>query len=364
MLKLVPPENSKACYNDLKNSVAKEKKTEFVETANKTDNKIKDLALEKFARQYFGLICGHLVTKDHSRLVLGMFPELFNKTSEKNNLLRFEKKKAPFVFDKKRFVNEKVFPIGINTNTYNNWINALLQFVIFIPSLRGMFDFTPSSLLPFCFFIDRYLYDSFNNKFITNANSEKVIECLYEIFSENSILKKTSKVDIYQVLLLIMNLLYDSTSFSYTIDNVHLLSCHPEYQLVLEEECRYSLEMLVKDYIFSFKKQIPSELLINFDFFFKKRIKVSRDRKIPRQVFFYSKEPVYYDLDAFIEYRKDDGFLDSYITYVKVEGVWFQCFDERITPLRSNFLEVPLRRSFLFHYKKILCNKKSLTNFC
>jgi len=60
-----------------------------------------------------------------------------------------------------------------------------------------------------------------------------------------------------------------------------------------------------------------------------------------------------YDLDAFIEARSCSKNL-SYIVYVKVEGMWYQCDNERIVSLRSNHLKIPLSRSVLLHYKKVV----------
>ena len=61
----------------------------------------------------------------------------------------------------------------------------------------------------------------------------------------------------------------------------------------------------------------------------------------------------YYELDAFIEYRPDDFNSGGYLTYIKIDGIWYQCDDTRIIQIRSTNLHIALSRSFLFHYKKV-----------
>ena len=44
----------------------------------------------------------------------------------------------------------------------------------------------------------------------------------------------------------------------------------------------------------------------------------------------------------FIEYRPDGRNGACFVTYVKIEGSWYQCDDDRITALRSTIGSVPL----------------------
>lgn len=61
-----------------------------------------------------------------------------------------------------------------------------------------------------------------------------------------------------------------------------------------------------------------------------------------------------FDLDAFVEYRIDEGDRASYLAYLKIDGVWVQCDDQRISTLkRSISLDIPLRRGILFHYRRV-----------
>ncbi len=77
---------------------------------------------------------------------------------------------------------------------------------------------------------------------------------------------------------------------------------------------------------------------------------------MPKKQFFlsYLKTPcTLYELDAFIEYRPDQGEKGNYIAYLKVEGEWIQCDDTRIIPLRPSNLLIPLKRSFFLHYRRV-----------
>jgi hypothetical protein len=71
-----------------------------------------------------------------------------------------------------------------------------------------------------------------------------------------------------------------------------------------------------------------------------------------KKQFFTEPDLICYDLNGFIEMRPD-GMAVNFITYVKNEGIWYQCDDDRITELRSNSLMIPLSRSILLHYRRI-----------
>ena len=61
-----------------------------------------------------------------------------------------------------------------------------------------------------------------------------------------------------------------------------------------------------------------------------------------------------YELDAFIEHRMEEGEAGNYFAYLKIDGAWVQCADERILPIRhSTFLDLPIRRGILFHYRRV-----------
>jgi len=69
--------------------------------------------------------------------------------------------------------------------------------------------------------------------------------------------------------------------------------------------------------------------------------------------YFAPSEGISYDLDAFIEIRPDGDDGEHYIAYLKREGTWYQCDEERVIQFRSNCLNVPLRRATLLHYKRV-----------
>jgi hypothetical protein len=70
---------------------------------------------------------------------------------------------------------------------------------------------------------------------------------------------------------------------------------------------------------------------------------------------FFTRPDCYcYDLDAFVEYRPDGkDSQGDHIAYLKLEGIWYQCDDDQIIPLRSTQLNMALSRGILLHYKRI-----------
>jgi len=93
----------------------------------------------------------------------------------------------------------------------------------------------------------------------------------------------------------------------------------------------------------------PNELFVTV----KKRNSESASPLIQRQ--FFTKPDFYcYDLYAFIEYRPDGkANQGNHIAYLKSEGGWYQCDDDRITPMRSNHLNMALNCSTILYYKRI-----------
>jgi hypothetical protein len=73
---------------------------------------------------------------------------------------------------------------------------------------------------------------------------------------------------------------------------------------------------------------------------------------------FFCDEGRGFELAALIEKRPEPGGGVSYYTYLKMEGRWVQCDDERIIPVRSTLL--PLKRGDLFYYRELLYSPLSL----
>ena len=196
-------------------------------------------------------------------------------------------------------------PIGLRPIDPEGWLNALMQFILFIPGFSELFFFAPRSFYPFQEFIDQYYQDQQENRSLSTANSIALYRFIASRFPSLHLL------EIFPFLLRVL---------------------HPKWAL------RKNLDE-------AFEEGYPEDIFI-------------MDSALKKQIF---TEPDFfcYDLDAFIEQRPD-GSSVNFITYVKNEGVWYQCDDDRITQIRSNCLAIPLYRAILLHYKRLACGKLPL----
>ena len=243
---------------------------------------------------------------------------------------RFQDSSAVRIRPRLKKKGASTIPLGIARPSHFFWINALIQFIIFIPDIRRMFALVPHSLLPFGRFIDCYL-DELTDQSVTSAKSQYLVDCLCSIFSLEMLTKKSAPFD---VLLSCMKLLQDHTVYL----GSNLLAFYPERIL------RFSAQDLSENGWFEedLEKLFsvpPPELLIYLQ---------AENSKPARRMFIFGEA---FELDAFIGYRPDRDGSKRCITYLKVEGTWYQCDDLRITPLRSVHLQTALTRSFMFHYR-------------
>lgn len=193
-------------------------------------------------------------------------------------------------------------PIGLRPVDPEGWLNALMQFILFVPEFAELFFFAPRSFYPFQEFIDQYHHDQQENSTLSSANGVALFRflCL-----------KLSSLCLHEIFQFLIRVLHPKWEIHKNIDEA------------LEKG--YSTDLFVTES--SQKKQ-----------------------------FFTGPDLFCYDLDAFIELRPD-GSTVNFITYVKLEGAWYQCDDDRITLLRSTSLNIPLHRAVLLHYKRIAFGK-------
>lgn len=204
----------------------------------------------------------------------------------------------------------KYFPIGLLPCDLYPWINALMQFLLFVPTLRELFIYIPKSLKPFNEFINQYALDLEERKQVSRADSLQVVRCLIGKFP--SLIHSFRPMANLQE---IIHILFQSTGLSF------------DWRVPWLE---------------TKEKSAPYECLIGH-------------RTIEKQRQYIVSGRACFDLDAFIEYRPDGEEAGSYFTYLKVGNGWVQCADDRISHLRrSAFLEVPLSRGILFHYQRSL----------
>lgn len=336
------------------------------EVSKKIDKRIYGLAIDRILTRQFGVLSGKLVATIESDLILNIFPQIFDfvpkKKQEKKHYLLNENYHQPTIVRRKKN-NKKFLPVGIHAFGINNWINALMQFIIFLPRLSYMFDYAPKCLNSFSIFIDRYLHDQENQCIVTHAKSSELIECIDRIFDKRRYINRNSTIDLYKLLFLMMDKVRSSFFLdinSLEVQQNDLFALHPEWQVI----CSNPSEMLknvLENHLNNFNlnknyTDYPPSLLVYFEYFFNSKKNLSLDIHAKTQFFLSSanKMSICYELDAFIEYRHDEiSQTGSYVTYLKIEGTWYQCYDARITLIRSTNLKLALNRSFLFHYKNV-----------
>lgn len=194
----------------------------------------------------------------------------------------------------------KRMPIGLHPADMEGWVNALMQFISFVPGFAELFLFAPRSYQSFQEFIDQYHQDQQDNRAVSSADGRPIRRFFKDRFSDSGFL------EIFRFLIGII---------------------HPKWEV--DEILESALE-----------KGHPLDLFV--------------ERSLKKQQWVQS--DLCYDLDAFIELRPDIH-TASYIAYVKVEGGWYQCDNERVTRLRSDSLASPLHRAILLHYRRMHLTK-------
>ena len=350
-----PTQAEGSVYNDLSKDSFLNSKMQLSDLAKTLNSKINGLALAKIPTSQLGIICGHLVAAA-PQVVFSILPKTIKLSSIKKNIADKKLIKQKKLLDEKKekpniLYKNSIKPIGILNNHFYPWINAFLQFIIFIPSLKEMFFYTPKSFSSFNDFFDAYIEDQRVNKESTKYSTTDVIESLYSRFKD--FFSSHKKVDLFSLLKKIMSLISSRTS-ALSNFGLDILAFYPSWQIEINNEDIILEEYLSKIIAYEMKSAItPKELLISFKWFFEKKSSSIESCKAPTLLFFYDNiSSVYYELDAFIEYR-EDGLNGSYLTYLKVDGIWYQCDDTRVRKIRSNNLQIALLRSFVFHYKKI-----------
>lgn len=192
-------------------------------------------------------------------------------------------------------------PLGLHPADPEGGVNSLMQFILHIPGFAEHFFFAPRSFAPFHEFIDQYHHDQQENRPLSSANGLPIFRFLTHKVPDLCLL------DIFQFII-------HSLQTQWQI--------HPNLNQALE-------------------KGLLLDLFVT---------ESSQKRQL-----FISQE-LGYELDAFIELRPD-GVFAHFFVYVKVQGSWYQCDNERITQLRSNNLALPLSRAILLHYKRIAFGK-------
>ena len=337
--------------------------------SNVLNHKISGLAQSKIPQNTSQILCEHHVVAAPQVMLNILLKKsfkinFFDKKKKKESCFittpkKQKKPKEDYHLKKEKSLsrNKKLVPIGILPFDSNRWINALLQFILFVPSLRMMFDYTPKSFASFNDFIDIYLNDQKAGKYITTAPVSPIDRMFSKCIGKCKFFKN-DVVSIFGILDVIMksvSSLDDVTEMDLMRDGN--LSLFPEWRISVEKENVDLQEYIGKQLSKQFHEKhfFPYELLIDFNWFSHKEKRENIQCRASMVLNFYEDMFVSkrYDLDAFVEFRPDEFGAATYITYVKINDSWFQCDDMRIKQISSDNLKIALSRSFLFHYKKM-----------
>jgi len=294
------------------------------------EGKTLELVMQRFANQkYFGKLkkTSLYATAEAPKIVQGLISEFLFKTKPKSRKIEIELKKGYMVED-------PFPPVGIRRCAYNSWISSLMQFILHIPSISEMFLYTSHSLVPFLDFIETYKKEQGARNRILSITTQKLLEGLRRKFPH----RHFKNAHLMEVLTLIM----ESVSNTHFVASSDLLAHHPENRFFFDKEIK-SLESEVEKSFLGSKLAFPKELLVGLQK--SEHLQTTAKEQLP----FY-RGKVRYDLRAFVEYRSEDRFSGTYITYLKVGHVWYQCDNLRIIQLRSVNLPIALSKAVLFYY--------------
>jgi hypothetical protein len=255
-----------------------------------TDAKVLGFVLERISQTKGGLLPSAMAPQ----VVIDLLPafeaaKAGHATSSKR---RSKLRKMPLT---------KIAPIGLRPADPEGWINALMQWILFVPGFAELFCFAPRSFQPFQEFIDQYHHDQQENRTLSSASGIPLLRFFKARWPDQTFLELCSSL---------IRVLHPMWEVYQTLESA------------IEKGCSSDL--------FVTQGTLKKQQLIQTD--------------------------VCYDLDAFIELRPD-GNTASFVAYVKVNGSWYQCDNERVTLLRSNCLAGPLYRAILLHYRRILFTK-------
>lgn len=250
-----------------------------IEIQNPIDSKVRGVVLEKI-----GQTKGALLPSASAPQIVSFLLPVGDKQKKRKNKLR----RTPL---------PRKTPIGLLPIDPEGWVNALMQFILYVPGFAESFAIAPRSLLPIQEFIDHYHLDLAEGKSTSSANGSALAQVLASKFHNLSL---------KEVVEALIRLLMPKWTVHKSI-----------YEALMRPR---SSDLFLSSS--GLKKQL------------------------------YADPGQYYDLDTFVE-KRPDGSRFNYIAYVKVEGCWYQCDNDRVTHLRSDLLALPLQRSVISHYLQV-----------
>ena len=225
------------------------------------------------------------------------------------------------------------FPIGIKRSDAYPWINALMQFLLFLPTCREILSYLPKSLQGIREFSDRYFSDLETKRSLSSADG---------IFAASGLLNKFPML--FREEDRIVNL---DEAVQCIWASASLRPKRPAWQLLWDSNQGVE-ELFLKEAV-----SMAFEWLIGLKELYEPGRPLFQGHCLQRH-YLLKQASSYMEMDAFIEARPDEGKKNGYYAYLKVGGTWVQCADERISRLKcSRSLEMPLQRGILFHFKRV-----------
>ena len=316
---------------ELSNGLFEEKDLRYRQIKKPTDSKIKRLVLEQIVQAIERRSSALFPSATAPRVVIGLLSSLQFPKRVKEEKQKPLPRKSRFPRPLFRSVPSKRIPIGLCRCEPYNWINGLMQFLLFLPGSWELFSLIPRRFQPLREFVDQYFADQEENQTVSTADGDELIRCL---FRHLPFLFAQRRFNLYDILMKWMKGICIDCPIEMT-GEIRPIVLHPEWHIVLEDQC-------VEE---QFQKKItasPPEILIGLNFPYPLK-----------SHYFSSSDGTSYDLDAFIEARPDGDHGEHFIAYLKSGGIWYQCDDERVVQFRSHCLNAPLRRAVLLHYKRV-----------
>ena len=294
------------------------------------DSKIQELVLSQIHNSSPSML---LASATSPNVVIALISGVILVNDASSRMPRRQKKEKAAL---KRGRDKGIIPIGIERCEQFPAFNAILQLILFLPVFREAFSFAPRGYQVFTQFVAQYSMDQETKYQATSADSKPLLDLLMKKMPTSFFKSKSEKVEIKSFLCAMMETVFGSELSPFNDS----LTFHPEWSVSWNPELPFSSAINLTGR--------PLELFVKLD-----SSKPGTNLSVQRQ-FFTKPDCFCYDLDAFIEYRPEGKENGGYhITYLKMEGAWYQCDDDRITRMRSTQLNQALNRSILLHYRRI-----------
>jgi hypothetical protein len=237
----------------------------------------------------------------------------------------------------------KSIPVGLRRCESMSALNALLQLILFLPAFRDLFAFAPRSFEPFSEFISQYLADQRDHRAVSSASSQELYRCLLSKLPSQC---TETHFDLQGFLFALAKAAFPQLSI--LLNGSDSIALHPEWHMYWDVSLPFAYiadQHLAREGKHPLR---PPEFLVS-----PKNARETVECQLVQRQYFTHPDSTCYDLDAFIECRPDGSHPAHYIAYLKIDGAWYQCDDERIISMRSTALNLPLHQSHLLHYRQI-----------